>query len=61
MNKVLKKFLLFFELSAIALIVLKILINNRVVDIICSLEVFITCIIHIIYHYRVRPRKKKNI
>ena len=57
--KMLKSGLLFLEVIAVILIILRIILNSRFVDIICNIQVLMTCITHIIY-YAIKNKNEIN-
>ena len=58
-EKRLKQVIVLFEIGAVVLIILRLIVDNIVINRICNIEVLVTCIIHIAYYWRKNSSKKR--
>lgn len=56
-DKMQKRIVVCFEVGAVLLIIMRIIMNNIIINRICNIEVLLTCIANIIYNLRKRHTK----
>lgn len=59
-DKMQKRIVVCFDVAAVLLIIMRIIMNNIVINRICNIEVLLTCIVNVVYNLRKCRAKKQQ-